>query len=405
MIFSESMKHLTNEAVKQLGYEYCFRTEMIYFRFLMITSMTEMQIDWEKLKTLKTSASNRTSMLDILGISRREIYITKAYEYFLNPHRGFPYFKEFAKIFFEEIGEVANGFLDDYAVYSEYVLLEEKEEQVKDKKQIDLVIFSRGKAIVVENKIDASLYNDLDEYEERLKRKLGLEQVSTKVLSFHSSQGMTHASICKRAKLEIIDKNQDSENQLHLFQFSEFIEHMIKLSNAMGTQEDFDIYTAHIKEINNAVLLRDRAYSFVHSKLAELRTKILSMHLPKEGSHRISDYFKDKDARWMHLYTNPNNNLNSPYLTIVYEHFLRTGGARPITLIIESKVLDDKELEGYFKNKFELQPAERRNVYWRHYYFKNIQCPKEGADENFIDSKLFDTVNQLYDLLLKFRSK
>jgi hypothetical protein len=370
--------------------------------------MTTETIDWEALQSIKAAEPKRSTMLDILGVSSKEVYITQAYAYFLNRSSDSTLHEKFAKIVFEELDE-------NIEEWKGYTVLPEVTVRCKVKKtefgkledvesRIDLLIISGGKAIILENKIYAGFYNPIEYYILGVKETLKYQVIKAKYLTLSESKNaITHIQICKKMNEELEGSNESGEKYL---QFKEFIDHMIGLSNNIGTREHFNSYSKHFVQVNNVIQLRELAFHFFKQKLLSLSQQVVQEVLGIKGEVS-SDYFKEKDYCWFHIYTNPKNLMDSPYLTVVFEQFFRTGGNQPIALVVEAKMPYRLALDDFFKNRNieGLIPSSKQTKYWRHYYFKHVAFDLNSNDEENNDIILKRAIGSLYFELNHFNNE
>ena len=101
------------------------------------------------------------SFISICGFPSREKVSSNILAFFLDTHREHNLKNLFVKSLLESVGLNANDYPEDFE--------SETEVYTKNGKYIDLLLYSEQINIVIENKIYADLYNDLDDYYERAK--------------------------------------------------------------------------------------------------------------------------------------------------------------------------------------------------------------------------------------------
>lgn len=101
------------------------------------------------------------SFISICGFPSREKVSSNILAFFLDTHREHNLKNLFVKSLLESVGLNANDYPEDFE--------SETEVYTKNGKYIDLLLYSEQINIVIENKLYADLYNDLDDYYERAK--------------------------------------------------------------------------------------------------------------------------------------------------------------------------------------------------------------------------------------------
>ncbi len=110
---------------------------------------------------LPKKAPREESFISICGFPSREKVSSNILVFFLDTHREHNLKNLFVKSLLESVGLNANDYPEDFE--------SETEVYTKNGKYIDLLLRNEQINIVIENKIYADLYNDLDDYYERAK--------------------------------------------------------------------------------------------------------------------------------------------------------------------------------------------------------------------------------------------
>lgn len=365
--------------------------------------MSKELLDLTTLNNLPKRELPRRTMLDILDVATKEIYITQAYAYFLDHKNGFPFQKQFATIFFKHI-------LASEKSAEKWLRCDVRAEQTvqtKDKSfRIDLLFINGEDAIIVENKIFAGKYNNLNAYEEGVKN-LGIKNIiKSCFLSFDEGdkRSITHQGICLEMR-QILLQERSKENEREYYQMSEFIEHLVKLNQTLGNIEDAIAYLEHTSAINNAIQLKQRAMDFFYPKIREIAEEIISSHCPKAHQPIDDSFLEQKQFSWIHVRPKPNS--TEIYLTIAYEDFLQFGKDKPVYLIIESTDKSDKRIEMHFKEMVKnhvIKRSDRQTSNWRHYFFAEVKMNESEKFEDFL-RRVQTSACKIFEEIVKFQSQ
>lgn len=346
--------------------------------------MTDKLLEISTLNNLPKRESQSDSLLDILDVATKEIYITKAYAYFLDRRNKFLFREEFAMIFFKHL----LGSEDAAKKWIDCEVRAEQTVQVDDNQfRIDLLFINGNNAIIVENKIFAGRYNKLEAYEEGV-QNLGYKNiVKSCFLSFdeNDQRSITHQAVCSEMR-EVLLNEKSAGNEREFYQMLEFIEHLLKLNKIMGNINDFSSYIEYTSVINNAIDLKQRAFDFFDTEIQKVANDLVNTHCTRPPTQFDSSYFEQKKNAWIHVRSRPDS--TDIYLTIAYQDFLQFGKEKPIYLIIESTNLDEKGIEQFFEKQaglLNLKPSENKTSRWRHYFFREIVIMEDEDIKAFIE--------------------
>ncbi len=369
--------------------------------------MTTETIDWESLQSIKAAEPKRTTMLDILGVSAKEVYITQAYAYFLNQSSNSNLHKKFARIVFEELGENIKDWTG-YTVLPEVTVRCKVKDCNSDKlvdvvSRIDLLIISGEKAIILENKIYARFYNCLENYILGVQETLKLEVKAAKFLSLSKyNDGLTHSQICKKMREELETSSERSEPY---FQFKEFIDHMIKISDVSGDNKDLEEYADKAAAITNAIALKERAQKYFSNLMVGLVEGLIQSINPELAFDPNDGYFKEERGCWIQVFPKLTTKRDI-YLTIAYEEFLKQGMSKPIYVIVESSIDKSDSIKKYFSEKFSTPISNDLRVgrNWAHCYVKEVYFKTDDGSHESFNDRLQETAEDMLKEILEFNS-
>lgn len=201
---------------------------------------------------------------DIMGQPHLENVWSNIYAFFFNPQEEHLLGNLFVTSLVELINE-SNSV--NFSPFCEQNISIKKEDSTEDKKRIDIALSSSDYAIMIENKVNASLYNDLDKYwsNYRQEHKQGV------VLSCHSISidtkyqdtnsiikkwiNITHLDLLERVNKNLPNYLLDCNNKYLLF-YKEFYLNVNKTTNIMNT-ESLDFYLKNAEDIEKISCLRN----------------------------------------------------------------------------------------------------------------------------------------------------
>jgi hypothetical protein len=218
--------------------------------------------------------------LDILGIADRELSISKAYVFFLSQNQNL----DIAKGLLESLLDLICKELEKSNHESKTELIAklkgfnlksvDTERLARNRKRIDILLRDdqQNLCIAIENKINAALYNRLEDY---------LYPMETKdyttvlvVLSLHPSALKDISSSLNGAPIVGILHSQwmkntppPQNNEPLSAHFSDFQTHLKQISQLMTFDETTEYYFQHSKTINAALKTKENALAFLRRQL------------------------------------------------------------------------------------------------------------------------------------------
>ena len=168
-----------------------------------------------KLKELPDVEKNSSQTLfDIAGFPRRETVCSNFFAFFLDVSGEHGLKDLFLKSLLEAYFEKSDGELPPTAHLSTQI---KKEEYTKEGGFIDILIETEDFAIIIENKIDADLYNDLNDYFDSAKSS--------------GKYAKIHAIVLSLNKFEDIEKSNDGDAEFCNIIYADFVR---KLKGNLG---------------------------------------------------------------------------------------------------------------------------------------------------------------------------
>lgn len=353
--------------------------------------------DWLKHQNgIPKKKARKETFLDIAGIEHLENHWSFIYLYFFNPKAS----HGLSRLFIDTLQEIICKktkrpalSMISFSVLREDAVPDEK----GNMKRIDLLLQNDNEAIIIENKVYASLYNRLDLYwgkpsiPEENKRGVVLSLWRTHP-SHKGFVNITHEELAKS-----IEKNLPtyftSADPKGLMLLQDFIQNIYNVTHSMNEEELYFYFNPENREKIN--------------RLAELRKSVIThIWTAIENSKMLEPMFKHHG--WQ-LSVKTKNNVNYVYytfnalpdkvmLTLVYDTIWKSD--RPhIRMFLE---LSSKEmislaesLSNYLKS-LNIEPdGHKKETTWWH--FKGYEIPfnaEELAKENVIAEKIISAIEE-----------
>jgi hypothetical protein len=265
----------------------------------------------------KLSFSSKDSIpniLEIAKVSNRELTVSNLYAYYLKSEEN----HGLGSIFLDSLLELIEERGADFKFNNKVIYVNREVITDEKKKYIDIVISDLESAIIIENKINASLYNDLKEYESFIKEKIKLGLI----LSVHPEKNLeepyisiTHQEFYKKIEGNVLSQNPTlTKRQENNYQY--FIEILKKHYFEMDfTDENAKFYIQNSEKIESLNTnfndyrryILERAYNIGESVFQKENFTIL-----KSEDRRTTFYndysfgfYKEDSALIGHIYLHP----------------------------------------------------------------------------------------------------
>ena len=213
---------------------------------------------------------SETTYLDIVNIQTKENINSRIYEYYLNHPITSDWF---INALLELIEEKSSKHIDvtNYKVYTEYSTLDRKG-------RIDLIIesFDNKTVIIIENKINHVLNNDLNNYwntfvnyDDSNKFGIVLSLSKTKYIN-PNFINITHLEWITKIESLIVNDSLSFRDKIHLEDFIINIKN-ITFQNTMN--DNIKFYLEHSKKIEQAIDYKDQAARYILAIINNIATK------------------------------------------------------------------------------------------------------------------------------------
>ena len=340
--------------------------------------------------------ARKETLLDIAGIEHLENHWSFIYLYFFNPKAS----HGLSRLFIDSLQEIICKrtkrpalSMSSFSVLREDAVPDEK----GNMKRIDLLLQNENEAIIIENKVYASLYNRLDLYwgkpsvPEENKRGVVLSLWRTHP-THKGFVNITHEELAKS-----IEKNLPtyftSADPKGLMLLQDFIQNIYNVTHSMNEEELYFYFNPENREKIN--------------RLAELRKSVIShIWTAIENSKMLEPMFKHHGWR---LSVKAKNNVNYVYytfnvlpdkvmLTLVYDSIWKSD--RPhIRMFLElssKEMISLAESSADYLKSLNIEPdGHKKETTWWH--FKGYEIPftaEELAKENVIAEKIISAIEE-----------
>ena len=195
-------------------------------------TLKELRVWLSKCNGIPPKRTRQRTFMDIVGINHRENSWSDIYAYFFNPKEK----HKLGRLFIDTLNNLISGTLElkDFTVTREKV--------IDDKKRIDLLIRNEDEALIIENKVYASLYNDLSLYWKNVKAAykkgvvLSLYEIRIPKENMGNFVNITHKKFAD-AIMEAIPKCSRTADSKSLFLLQEFIQNIYNETYTMNEEE------------------------------------------------------------------------------------------------------------------------------------------------------------------------
>jgi hypothetical protein len=249
------------------------------------------------------------SYFDIAGFPRWETVNSNLLAFYFNKNEEHNFNTLFIESLLKLIGETIEiNVEDNFEVLREY--------RTKKGNYIDIVIKSitddgdgdnndetnqiTDWAIIIENKVDTWLYNDLNDYwkDVKAKHKVGFVLAKNKIdLTHHNKNGIYYHSITHAELIEKVQENFlgyfSKSNEKHILLLKEYINNIENLY--FNTMEDFNAILSKIHEHSNEIKQLKNAENTLIERLSTLTFEVFKEYGFKPTSEK-------KSSRSKHFY-------------------------------------------------------------------------------------------------------
>lgn len=236
----------------------------------------------------------KETLLDIAGINHLENHWSYIYMYFFNPQAS----HGFSRLFIDTFQEIISKKTGKPLLSMEYFYVT-REEAVQDEqgnsKRIDLLLQNEKEAIIIENKVYATLYNRLDLYWSKPtaldenKRGVVLSLWTTKPTDTNFIN-ITHEEFVTaiEAKLPGYSKSVQPKAQLLL---EDFVQNIHNLTHPMN-EEELNFYFQNRENINRLADIKNNIVGYIKKALIDCNVQELydDLSVSKNRSERYVSY-------------------------------------------------------------------------------------------------------------------
>jgi len=371
--------------------------------------LKELEKSYEELlkADLKVIPEKVNTLFDIAGFPHYENVMSNFYSFYLDPNEQHGFTDLFISALSNIIKTKRN---DDLTIISNFRLCLSKREVRTDKgKYIDIVVGETSEiddeldnvfenAIIIENKVNANVYNDLMEYYNSIKvnkKKIGV------VLSLREEENLPKQfiSITHDEFINQVEQSSGSyflnagiKETIILKEFIQNIKYMTQTNNRKDLYEFFFKHQDKIKEISELYLTLKRD---VFSQLDDVCEK-LDLNLDLKGKHNFKlRYFSSKTAPIYFTIWIENLFIGKGDISIIIE--LNNEGIKRIEKINEIRFTKEEE-------KLLHEKSDLRKTYVHYAMIKLTPSPEEIKDfTNYIYNKITQT--PLKDIFIKIEKQ
>ncbi len=352
--------------------------------------------EWlRNLSNIPKKSIRKETLFDILGIKHLEKHWSYVYLYFFNPKASHGMYRLFVDTLQEIICKKTKKQALSLASFS--VL---REEAVKDEKgnlkYIDLLLQNDNEAIIIENKVYASLYNRLDLYwrkpgvPEENKRGVVLSLWRTKP-THHGFINITHEEFAKAIERNLPPYFMSAQPK-SLILLQDFIQNIYNITHSMN-KEELKFYFQHgNREIINR-LAEIRTNVIKHIKQTIENKELLEPKFKKQG-WSLSVKTKEKEKYVYYTFKDASEKM---MLTLMYDslwNYDKNGCRIQMFLELQNDMINFVKDHAEELRALEVV-SDGNNIptLWWHYKKYDIPfTPDELSEENCIAQKIIEAI-------------
>ncbi len=269
---------------------------------------TELQELVDDFATLKIKERSGKTFLEIANVPHLENVWSNILAFYLNPKNEHNLFDLILKSVLETAGKpLTIDNFENISVKTEY--------PTKLGKRIDIVVFAENFILGIENKVNAGLYNDLEDYSNTIDDLAKPSLVAYKIVLSKNKNNpksnfinITYSDLIRNIKKNIGDlaAYSDTKYLLFLFDFLKNIENNINSQSMADNLNVINFFHENIDKVNKLLKYRDKVNSdlvdkmgeiYLHIKQEEIKTTL--PELGKENKFVGSGLFTSEGSKYI----------------------------------------------------------------------------------------------------------
>jgi len=251
-------------------------------------------MDYSFLKDYKISESQTPTIFEIAHFPQRENVYSNVLAFFLSKKYESTYYYVLKNVLFKMLKK------DD-----ENIIRVVREESTTKKKRIDIYIETESELIVIENKINAKLYNDLEHYEDYANRygSFNGKKVRLVILSKDEIHNAKYQCITYKQLVTEVT-NQDipiNMNTVYDYLFMDFVKTIENHANGVDSMLDNDFYSLLLKNgiaINDLIKKYNEHMNYCNERANKTIDEMKSWDLKNEY---VIGYWAEDDMKIAYL--------------------------------------------------------------------------------------------------------
>lgn len=348
------------------------------------------------LKNVPEIETKPDTFFDIAGIQRREVSVSKAYNYFLNSGN-----KAIASLFLNSLAELIKSKTERDFFFKDFY--SETEVKTTNNKRIDIVITSRKeeeRKIIIENKIDAKKYNDFDEYWGNFRIPEENKVAILLTIKYEGDKGnfinITHNEWVKKIKTKGFPIDLSPQQSVYL---NDFLKNMEKLTKALEFTPEVKYSFENAKSIETAAELYDNFIKFITTNISAAAGGIAF-----KAQHNLEDYYS-------YIYKKDGDKI---FYSILYHEIFE--GKSKITILIEfwdKEYLKLAEEVDLMLGRREIKLSDFRHYKendngkgadWLHFLSRDYVLDSSNLDNlgGFIAARIQEDFEEIMNAILEF---
>lgn len=340
----------------------------------------------------------KETILDIAGIEHLENHWSDIYRYFFDIDASHGLSRLFIDSLQNLLKEKNNQYIpltmEHFKVSREVAVQDEK----GNNKRIDLLLYNDDEAIIVENKVYASLYNSLELYwgKTEVENKRGVV-LSLNKISVNNDKfvNITHEELAKEIEKQLPSYFLKAQPKA-LILLQDFIQNIYNITKPMNPEElEFYFNENNRQSIRRLAKIDETVRKYISETITD-KERLLSLFKKNEMSNLKEVRVKtDKKDSVYYVFQNKDIMLKLKYASI-WNYDEKNGCGIQLYLVIKNDLYHfaighKEELEEGLK-----QPKDNTYGYYKGKI--DIDSPEDLKNESSFDAKIIQGISHFYEL-------
>lgn len=244
------------------------------------------------------------NLLDIASVSHKELPVSNLYSYFLNPTEN----HGLKSLFFDSLLELLP--VNSFTIGDDQIRIEREVYTFETGKFIDIVVTDGSQVLIIENKVHATLYNDLDAYKNHFKVRniVGIVLSSRKEKNTGDFFAITHYEWINKILTNFNDSYDFQLNPRQNHNFYTFVEILKKMNITIeNLDQSIDFFKSNAAQILAFQKMKDLYAKTIIEQVSNSGQNIGFNALETKKELSIEYTFSDAPGLIFYIYLDEND--------------------------------------------------------------------------------------------------